>query len=511
MAGRQSAAAQSYRLSTLDASFIYAESRSGPLHVGWIAFFEGGLDFEQLIQHIEERLDFIPRYRQRLRPAPFSLAHATMEDAPDFRIENHIFRHQLTAGMSEAEAVEEMMRLYGAPVDRSRPLWEIHSFEGLEGERTALITKVHHALVDGVSGVELLRILLDLRPDSAPLGHPARWRPGRPASRLELLVAALEDRSRFAVRAALDYGLELILNPDGIAERARMSAEGARVLASLLTQRLARAPWNSGLVGQRRSLAWLRHSFADFRAIRSAFGGTINDVVLAVLTEGAARYLEHHGYDAVDQDFCVGCPVNVRHTEEQSTLGNRVSMMFPLIPAEPMAIIQRLRLVTAETQRIKAAGLAQALDTLFAIGDVVPPALMRLVGRAGTCALDAASDLLRVLRYRPRAERSILPARGINFIVTNVPGVQVPLYLLGHRCLDQIPVVPLGGTLGYSVAVLSYGQNLYFGMVAAPNLMPDVKLMRFFVDEVFGELMERCRGEQAASINGAAPVRAAGG
>ena len=155
--------ASSYRLSTQDATFIYGESRNGPLHIGSIGLFEGRMDFNAILGHFEERIHLVPRYRQRLIEVPFNVAHALMEDDPEFSLDNHIFHHELPEGMTEADGLGEMMRIYQTPVDRKHPLWELHVFANLEGNRTALVWKVHHSLVDGVSGVELLKVMYDIR------------------------------------------------------------------------------------------------------------------------------------------------------------------------------------------------------------------------------------------------------------------------------------------------------------------------------------------------------------
>jgi hypothetical protein len=245
-------------------------------------------------------------------------------------------------------------------------------------------------------------------------------------------------------------------------------------------------------------VAWSRQSFTDFRAIRSAFGGSVNDVVLAILTEGAARYLQHHGYAVEGQQLCIGCPVNVRHKSEKSSLGNRVSMMFPTAPAEPMDIIERLQLIHEETERIKAAGSAQALEALMGLGEAIPPSMVGPAARAATTMMDVAGRMAKWTDWKPRPDGFGLPAFGINFIATNVPGVQVQQYINGHLCLDMVPLVPLGATMGYAVAILSYYKNLNFGMMADPRVMPDVALMKAFVDDAFAEMKRRCAEKTAA-------------
>jgi diacylglycerol O-acyltransferase len=504
-----------YRLSTQDASFIYAENPANPLHIGSILMFEGKIDFADFVQHVEARLHLVPRYRQRLMQVPFNLGHAVLEDDPNFRIEHHVIRHLLRPGMSQSEAIDEMMRHYEIPLDNQRPLWEMHSFENLEGGRTAIISKVHHALVDGVSGVELLKVMFDLKQHPEPIEAPAeKWQPEEPSSAIGRLLEAARDAAAVPVKTAIEASRELMREPEVLAAEARTFSDGLQQLTQVTTRHIVSTPWNSGLVGQRRSLAWSTMSFGDFRKIRNAFGGSINDVVLTILTEAAARYLQHHGYAANGQ-LCIGCPVNVRHKDEATALGNRVSMMFPMLPAEPMDLVERLRYVNAETERIKEAQLPQTLERMMSMSESIPPSLLGAGSRISKMALRAASTLFKLSGYKPQPDGFLLPTVGINFIATNVPGVQVPQFLLGHKCLEQVPLVPCGATLGYGVAILSYNSTLCFGMSADPNLMPDVSLMKFFVDEIFAELKERALAvyadKEAAAAAANTSSAAAGG
>ncbi|MGA9725272.1 MAG: wax ester/triacylglycerol synthase family O-acyltransferase [Candidatus Binatus sp.] len=504
--------AASYRLSTQDATFVYAESQSGPLHIGSIGLFEGRVDFNALLGHFEERMHLVPRYRQRLIQVPLNFAHAMMEDDPEFSVERHVHLHELPDQISEGDALAEMMRVYQTPLDRKRALWELHTFHNLDGNRTALMWKVHHCLVDGVSGVELLKVMYDFRaePDDIPQ-PPEPWVAAKPSSLIRRFAEAIRDQIQSAVNSTIDAAVEAIEDPASVAERARQLAEGSRVMTELATRRIVATPWNSTPVTQERVVAWSRQSFADFRAIRSAFGGSVNDVVLAMLTEGAARYLQHHGYAVEGQQLCIGCPVNVRHRSEKSSLGNRVSMMFPTAPAAPMDIVERLKLIHEETERIKAAGSAQALEAMMQLGDAIPPSMIGPASRAATTMMDVAGRLAKWTNWKPRPDGFGLPAFGINFIATNVPGVQVPQYINGHVCMDMVPLVPLGATMGYAVAILSYYKSLYFGMMADPRVMPDVALMKAFVDDAFAELKRRCAEKSAEKASEEPERRSASG
>ncbi|MFZ0888254.1 MAG: wax ester/triacylglycerol synthase domain-containing protein [Candidatus Binataceae bacterium] len=492
-ADRTLAPTRSYRLSDQDALFIYAEGESNPLHIGSIGIFDGRLDFAQLKEHIASRLHLVPRYRQRLRRTPFNLAHPVMEDDPGFRIENHVFRHPLGRGIHEPDAIEEMMRCFELRLDRSHPLWQIHVFEGLEDERTALVSKVHHALVDGIAGVELLKVMLDPAPNMQPVEAPS-FEPQAPSSRFQRLAAALRQQAAKPLRIMR----QCEPGSKGLDENLKMIAGSARLLAEFVKQPIVSAPWNAGLVSRRRLLKWSRFPFAEVEAIRGALGGSVNDVALTALTEAAARYLAHHGHRVEGRFIRVGCPVNVRRQQEQSALGNRVSMVFPMMPAWPMGVAERLRLVSRETRHIKDARLAQALERLMALGgELTPPFLTSLASRTGIAALGSFSLLLRASDYRPRPDRVAVPSFGINFLATNIRGIQMPLYILGHRCSAQIPLVPLAATLGYAVAILSYDQSLFFGMLADPYLMPDLALMKSFVEQAFNELSSRRLLKQA--------------
>src|ERR1700722_19344403 len=499
----------SYRLSTQDATFIYGESQSAALHIGSIVLVEGRVDFNALLGHFEERMHLVPRFRSRLIEVPLNFAYVMLEDDPEFAVENHVFLHELPDAMSEGDALAEMMRIYQKPLDRKHPLWELHTFHNLTGNRTALMWKVHHCLVDGVSGVELLKVMYDFRAEPDDVPQPTEpWVAAKPSSLIRRFAEAVREQIQGVVNSTINAAVEAIEDPSSVADRARQLAEASRVMTELATRRIVATPWNATPVTQDRVVAWTRQTFSDFRAIRSAFGGSVNDVVLAMLTEGAARYLQHHGYAVEGQQLCIGLPVNVRQRSEKSSLGNRVSMMFPTAPASPMDIVERLNLIHEETERIKAAGSAQALEAIMQLGDAIPPTMIGPASRAATTMMDVAARMAKWTDWKPRPDGFGLPAFGINFIATNVPGVQVPQYVNGHVCLDMVPLVPLGATMGYAVAILSYYRSLYFGMMADPGVMPDVALMKAFVDDAFAELKRRC-AEKAAETSQHEPERQA--
>jgi WS/DGAT/MGAT family acyltransferase len=351
-----------------------------------------------------------------------------------------------------------------------------------------VVQKIHHALVDGVSTVELAVIMSDFSPTPKKIEPPAMpWHPPPMPSRTERLVSGMRDLLMTASRPVIEFMRE----PAPSIAHLRDTMQATRVMAESMARPIVRTPWQAGVVGSRRSFALCRQPFAAYRAIRNAFGGTINDVVLTVLTEGAARYLKHHGWPAAGRPFRLGCPVSVRRREEKTDLGNRVSMMFPMMPAESIDVVDRLALIIEETERIKQAGLPQAMDRLGQFAEVVPAAFTAMAGRIGTEALDLASAIYPLLGTTPRPPVVSLPTGGINFIATNVPGVQVPMYMDGHKLLYQTVFVGPGGTIGFGVPITSYNQEMFFHLNADPRLMPDVDRMKRFVDDSFVELRDR--------------------
>ena len=497
---RKGAAKLPHRLSSQDAAFVYGESYHGPLHVGCITYFDGRIDLDEFVAHLEARMHLLPRYRQRLAFVPLNLAHATWEDDPEFNVRNHVHWHSLPPGTEEQQFLKAAMEVFAPMLDRGRPLWETHLFRGVDGYRTAIIWKMHHCLVDGVSGMELLSASLDLRPDSPPAELAKPFRPARlpgPAKSLMLgILDIVQNRLEEARRAA-----EFAEKPFAAAERLARTAYIAGRMVQMLWRPIVAAPWNARLVNAGRSLNYLKLSFNHLRAVRTALGGTVNDTVLAILSEAGARYLAYHRFDTRGAPLRIGCPVSVRRQGERGALGNRVSMMFVECSSAPMAAEERLASVIRETTGLKNTGEAAALELLVEAGDWIPPALLGLSSILTTGAVDAAVRLGQAL---PGISRLFaLPPLGINFIATNVPGAQIPMYLAGRRMTSMIGCVPLSANIGYSVAIVTYNQEVVFGLMAEPTLMPDLDRMRAYAAEVFEELM-------SAAKTSPAPTTAAG-
>ncbi len=477
------------RLTAQDASFLYSETASGPMHVAGIAVIEGELDLETIRKHIATRLHLVPRYRQRLAMVPFNLAHPKWVDDPDFDLANHVKAHRLPDGSTIDDAIAAALKLNEPLLPRHRPLWMMHVIQGVEN-RTVLLQSGHHAMVDGASGIDISLVLFDLQKNAPPQAAEP-WHPKPLPTPMEL-----------ATEATLETLHSLM--PDNPFKAANFTSERMELLrralesmTRFLAEPVLTAPWNAAPVGPKRRFLWRKYAFAEFRRIRGLFGGTINDVVLAVVVEAAARYLKAHDENAADRHLRLMCPVNVRTEDERGTLGNRVSAIFPVFNAEPMPITERLQKVRWETEQIKNNREAQAIQLMMEATPNVPPVAMAPTWLIGTpwdpSAIAAKFPLPVPPSFGPR-----LPMLGFNLVCTNVPGVQTTQYLAGHRILDNLGVLVLTGTLGYGVVISSYNRNIYFNFICDPRLMPDLELMASNADDAFNELLAAAHRRQDA-------------
>ncbi len=473
------------RLTDSDASFLYSETASGNMHTAALLILEGDLSFETALEHFRSRMHLVPRYLQKLAFVPFNLAHPKWIDDPEFKLENHVVPCSVTPGSTLEEAVDELMVVNEALLDRSRPLWKTYVVEGVPG-KTILLTQVHHAMIDGVSGIELIMILMDFDAQPAPTPPPKEpWQPAPEPSALELVTEALRENAESV--------MEDMQRPwPSDSKSMTLLGNATRAITRFFRSPAIMAPWNAGLVGPKRKMRWIQRPFSEFREIRRAFGGTINDVVLAVVSEAAGRYMAAHDEHTDGKNLRIMCPVSVRTENEKGALGNRVSGIFPTLPASPMNILERYHAVLAETETIKRNEEAQALTLMNETAPSAPAALMAptlLVGTPFDPTTMAAQYPAPVLpSFGPRP-----PYFGFNFTCTNVPGVQVPLYIAGHRMETMLGVLMLTGPLGYGVAVGSYNQEMIFALIGETRLMPDLDTMAEAAETAFQELLAEAR------------------
>lgn len=474
----------SRRLTAEDAIFLNLERKEMPLHIGSVSIVEGTVPFETVIENMRRKLHLLPRYRQIVVSPPFNVGQPTWEDDPDFQIERHLFHHKLDPPGSEDQLKALAGRVFTPLMDRRKPLWDIHIVDGLEGGRSALVSRVHHALADGVSGVGILNVLLDESPEPAlpkavafhpqPLPDPLRLY-------LDALTSApleLVDRLVGAQKALLDISQSLF------DQRVWNSALALPQLLAELLYPVERLPFNRVCSGQ-RLMSWTEHSFAEVHAIRDAAGSKINDVALTVLVGALSRYAQFHG-EGVKRRFArIMMPVNVRREDQYGKLGNRVSvipMNLPMDVADPM---ERLRVVTRRTEIMKTARVADWIS----------------LGGAWLGAMPAAAQVIAgAIPYYAG------PAPIFNMVCTNVPGPQYPLYVAGRKILTYYPHVPIGVDMGMGSAIQSYNGRMYFGFTADAAAGPDVERLREFVDESFAEL-RKAAGVPAMEKPAEAPKR----
>jgi WS/DGAT/MGAT family acyltransferase len=448
------------RLSAQDNSFLIWETPYVHMHVSSTLVFEtgpfrtaeGGVDVERFRRATEAVLHRIPRYRQKLHWIPFA-SHAVWVDDPRFNLDFHIRHTALPKPGTPAQLKRLSARIMSQPLDRRRPLWENWVVEGLEGgERFALISKIHHCMIDGASGMDLSQILMSISPETPELEPPPPFVPKPSPSRAELLRGEL---SRFVVtplRVVRDFR-RFAEESEDLREELRTRLRAIVKMAGMGMSADA-TPLN-GNVGPHRRFDWLRVPLADLKAIRHALGCTINDVVLTIVTGAVREFLLLRGIDPESLVFRVSAPVSVRSAEERGKLGNRVSSWVIALPiGEPDARAQ-LAALHEETARLKRERTALGVETIMKLADFTPSTLLTLGARSASGP--------------------------INTIVTNVPGPQFPLYLQGARLLEIYPQVPLLEGLGLGIALASYDGFVHWGFNSDPDIVPDADV---FVDQI---------------------------
>ncbi|MGZ4802210.1 MAG: WS/DGAT/MGAT family O-acyltransferase [Acidimicrobiia bacterium] len=455
------------RLSALDSSFLHLERLETPMHVGAVSIFEGASFFDESGRFrlaetrrlVGSRLHLIPRFRKRLMHVPFEQGRPVWVDDARFDIAYHVRLTALPAPGSREQLLALTARIQAQLLDRTRPLWELWFVEGLEGGNVGLIQKTHHALVDGVSGVDVATVLLDFTPDPTFL-EPPRWIVEPPPSPGRLLLDTLYERTTEPAEIVRTLR-RIARTPQRTVER---SGQLGRALSTLV-DRNSIAPRTSinVTVGRRRRFEGVKVSLDDVKAIRKNLGGTVNDVVLAGVAGGLRRLFEARG-DDLDVRMRALCPVSVRDDAQRMQLGNRVSAMFvdlPIGEPDPVARLQAIRATTEDLKdREQAVGAAFLVDlTAFAA-----PTLLGLAARA--------------------AHRQPF----FNLVITNVPGPQVPLYCMGARMLEAYPVVPLTRNLALGIAILSYCGQLHFGLYVDADALPDVAVLAGGLEDAFAEL-----------------------
>lgn len=444
------------RLSPLDASFLHIEDDVNLMHIGSTAVFEGPPPpHDALLEMVAGKLPLVPRYRQRVRTIPLELGRPVWVDDPHFNLGYHV-RH---TGLPSPGSTEQLRNLVGRvmsnKLDRTKSLWEMWQVEGLEDGHWALITKVHHSVVDGIAGTDLLSVILDSDPD-APVAAPDRWRPRADPSNLRLLGEALTDylvspyeqyraaraRTR-AGRRLLRQGVDLVRGLSSMAGVARHQAASSIV----------------GPIGPHRRYVWARTTLDDVKAIRARLGGTVNDVVLAVITRGFRDLLLGRNEPLEDRVVRSLVPVSVRRPDERGSYNNRVAGLLAELPVGIEDPEERLASIRAQMDGLKDSKQAVAAEALTSLGGFAPSLLLALGTRVAVRAAQSGGF------------------GTMDTVTTNVPGPQRPLYALGRRMVEAFPYVPLASPIRIGVAIFSYDGALTFGVTGDFDTAPDIEVL----------------------------------
>ncbi|MCE7006089.1 wax ester/triacylglycerol synthase family O-acyltransferase [Kibdelosporangium philippinense] len=460
------------RLSAVDASFIYLEDQATPMHVGGVAVFRrprGGFDYDELVRIIGQRLDLIPRYRQRVVSVPGHLARPVWVDDPDFDLTYHVRRSALPRPGSDDQLHDLVARLMSRPLDPARPLWETYLVEGLAKGRFAIITKTHLALVDGIGTIDIGQLILDTSP---AVGHNSdgAWIPRRAPTSTKLLIDALKD--------AVQSPRELVENARAVAGDLVASladTAGGLVTAISTASTAPSGPLNVRISPQRR-FAVARTSLEDFRAIRNEHNCTVNDAVLATLAGALRTWLLSRGQTVTSSTTLRALvPLAVREDESDETvpgmLGNTVTAKLVDLPVgEPNAVV-RLHHVSHAMRVHNDSASKVAAGALRRMSGFAPPTLHSLGARA-------AGSFSRKI---------------FNVVITNVPGPQESLYAGNAKMMEMFPVVPLVRNQALAIGVTSYDGGVYFGLNGDRGAMSDVDNLARMVEESLEELLSTVR------------------
>ncbi len=460
------------RMSALDASFLFMEDASTPMHAGGVAIFTppaDGFDHERLVRLIRQRIPFVPRYRQRVREVPFGLARPVWVDDERFDVTYHVRRSALPRPGTREQLNELVARLMTRPLDRNRPLWEMYLVEGLDDGNFAIVSKSHQSLVDGLSAVDIAQVMLDPTEETVAVAGDA-WRPRAEPTDIELLASAIT---------------ELATRPAAAFEAARSTVTGTASTAASVGQRaisvigaafaMARMPGPSPLnvtIGGQRRFATVDLTLADLKRVRTEFGGTVNDTVLAVVCGALRSWLMTRGAPVNQGDILralLPVSVAVPGSAAEGAGGNRVTAALVDLPVGEADPAIRLQQISYQLAQLEEGGHFVGADAIVNIAGFGPPTLHALGARVG----------------------SSLSRKVYNLVITNVPGPQRSLFAAGSRMVSAYPVVPLTRGQALSIGMISYDGGVYFGLYADRDALPDLDVLVACLTESMDELLAR--------------------
>jgi diacylglycerol O-acyltransferase / wax synthase len=452
------------RLTGLDASFLALEDAGAHMHVGSCMLFEGDApEYDAFVAQLDSRLHLVPRYRQKLAFPPLAQARPVWVDDPHFNPGYHV-RH---TALPEPASLEQLRNLAGRVLaqrlDRTKPLWEIWLVQRVEGGRFAVISKTHHCLVDGVSGVDIATVLFDLEPDPPPPPEPPpAWFPRPEPSPAALVADALAERASAPLDAAR-LAAGALAHPERAAGQVAKALAGLGAMVAAGVQGAPASPYNVP-IGPHRRFAWADGDLTHFKAIKSALGGTVNDVVLSVVAGALRTHMQANGHEVDGVELKAMVPMSVRAEAERGALGNRVTSMFAPLPVYAADPVERFGIVHEAMKGLKESGQAVGAELLTELADFAPPTVLS------------------------QASRLQSSQRAFNVVVTNVPGPQFPLYMLGRKLLRIYPQVPLVRNTALGIAIMSYDGTLNFGLLGDFDALPDLDDLAAALRDAIAEL-----------------------
>ncbi len=438
------------RLTPVDASFLHQEGQNSHMHVGGLTIVEGPPPpMEEFLEQIRMRLHLVPRYRHKLAHTALDSGRPVWIDDPSFSLEYHV-RHTALPTPGEPEQLRSLTaRIFSQQLDRSKPLWEMWLIEGLKDDRFALISKTHHSLIDGIAGIDLATVLFDLSPDPPPIMSSGRaWRPHREPGTPELVAAGLKGAVRAGIELA-EGALDALAHPDRALARTREAAEGIGEIVWAGLNPAPETPLNVP-IGPHRRFMGVGSRLEDFKLVKNAFGGTVNDVVLAVVAGALREFLIARGLRTEGVELRALVPVSVRAEDEHHQGGNRIVAMRGPLPVYIADPVQRLRFVSHAMDGLKESKQALGAEVIAGAQNFAPPTILA------------------------QASRLNFSTRLFNLLVTNVPGPQFPLYVLGREMLAAYPVAFLPENHALAIAIMSYNGQMNFGLLGDYDALGDV-------------------------------------
>jgi diacylglycerol O-acyltransferase len=481
------------RLTGLDATFLYLETPNNHMHVASTAVFDpstipGGYSFEKVRGLVEDRLPLLPPFRRRLVEIPFQIHHPLWIEDPDFDLDYHVRRAALPAPGGDRELAEFAAEAMSRPLDRKRPLWEMYVVEGLENGMIAIVTKTHHAAIDGVSGAELTVNLLDLQAEPTPV-DPALaegWKPDREPTDVELVAFAVNSLIRQPLKAVKSARRTMEL---ALRLRRRNREPGVNPPPAPLS-----APRTSlnGAITPHRRFAFTQVTLDDVKQVKNALGGTVNDVVLALCAGALRQYLQDEG-ELPDKSLVAMVPVSVRTEDQKGAMGNRVSSMLVALATDVADPVERLRVISEGTKHAKDQEKAIGAEFLTDWAEFAAPAVAARAARL-------YSSMRLADRHNPF----------FNVTISNVPGPNIPLYSAGARMVAMYPMGPIADGGGLNITVMSYMGTMFFGLIACRETVPKVANIAHYLNDSLEELKKAADAPKAvptAKANGSANAK----